>query len=186
MPGRLYFICPSITHDVRHPFPSACTKMYARHECDSRGARHAWLSWPRAKVSDQVHQRHLSTAPHRRPPAITRGDSDSNGDDHVNYDEDTAASPSGTGALYKKNVSPLSSLSPRWERRGKREWQNARAEKLARGNIKNVLWNMVDRRWQGRRWHPPSTLPPYVSVTSNKPHGCMSSPRSKRFLHIRI
>lgn len=65
---------------------------------------------------------HLRRQIRRRPSAITRGDSNSNCDDHVNHDEDTAASPSGTGALYKKNVSPLSSLPLRREkRREKRE-----------------------------------------------------------------
>lgn len=82
----LLYSSQSITRDVVHPFPSSCTKIYARHERDSRGAEHAWLSWPGAKVSNQVHQWYPSTAPHRRPPAITRGDSDNNCDDH---DEET-------------------------------------------------------------------------------------------------
>jgi len=99
MPGRLFFIrylpqCSSLFLFLLYE------KMHARHERDSRGARHAWLSWPRAKVSSQVHQRHLPTAPHWRPSAITRGDSDSNCDGHVNHDEDTAASPSGKRVAF--------------------------------------------------------------------------------------
>lgn len=86
-PGRLDFIHSRISLAMSSilslPPVQKCTHASKR---DSRGAGHAWLSWPGAKLFNQAHQRYPSTAPHRRPPAITRGDCDNNCDDH---DEET-------------------------------------------------------------------------------------------------